>query len=98
MKITPDMINGAFEAGGALAAWSNFARLRRDREVKGVVWQFTVFWFTWGVWNLFYYPSLAQPFSFWAGVALVAGNCLWLLMLWKIFLDKRPPAGYSSFD
>lgn len=100
--ISGDFVNGCFEAVGAVSAWSNFVRLRRDRQVKGIVWQFTIFWFAWGIWNLYYYPSLGQQFSFWAGIALVAGNCAWLgLLAWIRFIDwslKQPPAGSSSFD
>ena len=80
----PDAVNGCFEAFGAWSAWANVGRLKRDRDVKGVVWQFTVVWFCWGVWNLFYYPFLGQWFSTVAGVVLCAGNFAWLWTLMRI--------------
>lgn len=85
----PDLINGAFEAFGAWSVWANVKRLQRDRDVKGIVWQFTIVWWLWGVWNLFYYPSLHQFASFIAGIVLVAGNAVWLVTWLKIRGEKR---------
>lgn len=77
----PDLINGTFEAFGAWSTWANVKRLRKDRDVKGVVWQFTICWWLWGVWNLLYYgPILHQWISECAGLVLVCGNAVWLMM------------------
>lgn len=81
----PDLVNGTFEAFGAWSAWANVKRLRRDRDVKGVVWQFTVVWQLWGDWNLFYYWDLHQFASWAAGCVLCAGNAAWLYTLWTIW-------------
>lgn len=36
----------------------------------------------WGVWNIYYYPSLNQWCSFAGGLVIVAANALWVgLML-----------------
>lgn len=80
----PDLINGLFEAFGAFACWGNVIRLRRDRDVKGIVWQYTAVYWVWGLWNLFYYPWLHQWFSFYAGVVLVSGNGVWVFT-WRRF-------------
>lgn len=80
----PDLINGLFEAFGAWSTWANVARLKKDRDVKGVVWQFTVIWWLWGIWNLLYYPLLGQWFSTVAGSVLVVGNGVWLATWLKI--------------
>lgn len=76
----PDCVNGAFELGGSYFVWLSVARLRRDRQVRGVDWRTTAFWSLWGLWNLLYYPSLAQWASFVGGVAVVGVN-LWYLAL-----------------
>jgi len=75
----PDLINGLFEAFGAWAVWSNVAKLRRDRCVRGVTWQYTIVYWAWGMWNLFYYPDLHQWLSTAAGAVLVAGNLVWVI-------------------
>lgn len=74
----PDLINGAFELLGGLALWQNVKRIRADKQIKGVNWQVTLFFTSWGFWNLFYYPSLDQWFSFAGGLNIVAANCWWL--------------------
>lgn len=85
----PDVVNGAFEAFGAWSVWANVKRLRRDRDVKGIVWQFTIVWWLWGVWNLYYYAHLSQFVSWAAGVVLVVGNAVWLIVWLKILRSKK---------
>lgn len=98
--MTPDHINGAIEFVGAIFTWRNVLQLRRDREVKGVWWPATAFWAAWGLWNLYYYPTLGQWVSFSAGCFLVAGNAVWLgSVAWLSWLrvtclsDKTGPSG-----
>lgn len=74
-----DLVNAAFEGIGAILCWSNVWRLRRDREVKGVIWPVQAFWAVWGIWNLVYYDAVGHPFSFWAGALLCSGNVCWTL-------------------
>lgn len=74
-----DFINGCFEAFGAFCIWGNFRRLWIDRQVKGVDWKNVVFFWSWGLWNCFYYPHLDQTFSFYAGVVLALGNTAWVI-------------------
>lgn len=78
MTLSMDLVNGVFEFGGALLLLLNVRRLARDRHLAGVHWSPTVFFTAWGVWNLFYYPSLDQPWSFAGGVCLVCVNAFWL--------------------
>lgn len=81
--MTPDLINGLFELGGAALLTLNIRALVRDRALSGVHWAPTVFFAAWGLWNLFYYPHLGQWLSFAGGVAVVAVNLVWLgLVLW----------------
>ena len=85
----PDAVNSCFEALGAWFAWANVKRLSKDREVKGVVWQFTIAWWLWGAWNLAYYgPLLHQWVSECAGAVLVCGNAMWLYTWLKIRGEK----------
>jgi len=77
--VNGDIINGLFELLGAFFTWRNFVQLLRDREIRGVYWPMTAFFAAWGLWNLYYYPSLGQWFSFTAGVVLCAGNAAWVI-------------------
>lgn len=81
--ILADAVNGAFEAFGAVALWGNVRAIRRDRTIRGVDWRATVFFTSWGLWNLYYYPSLDQWFSFLGGVAIAGVNLVWLYYAWK---------------
>lgn len=78
--MTGDHINACFELLGALFTWRNAAQLYRDKEIRGVYWPTWVFFAAWGVWNLAYYPSLGQWWSFWAGALLVGGNLAWVAL------------------
>lgn len=73
-----DIINGLFEFGGAAASYLNIRAIRKDKKVQGIHWSTYAFFTTWGIWNLFYYPSLDQWFSFSGGVLIVLGNFIWL--------------------
>lgn len=73
-----DLINGCFEATGAVMCFLNVRRLYRDKKVAGVMWQVQAFFTAWGIWNLYYYPSLGQWFSFIGGSALVTFNGAWV--------------------
>lgn len=50
--MTPDIINGLFELGGALLLLMNVVRLHRDKIVRGVHVLPTVFFSAFGFWNL----------------------------------------------
>ena len=73
-----DIVNGAFEVAGGLAVVQNCRRLTRDKQVRGIDWRVTGFFTVWGLWNLYFYPSLHQWFSFAGGVVIVLGNFWWL--------------------
>lgn len=77
-----DAINGLFEVGLSLMLLLNLRRIRKDKKVEGFDWRVIGFTTMWGVWNLFYYPSLNQMFSFYAGIAVVAVNIAWLAHVW----------------
>lgn len=86
----PDFLNGLFEAVGGAIIFLNCWKLYKDKVVKGVVWQLTIFFTAWGLWNLYYYPYLHQWASFIGGLLMVIANTLWIgQVVWYL---KHPPA------
>lgn len=79
----PDLINGLFEIFGAFAVLDHCRVLRGTQSWSGISLKATAFFFTWGLWNLFYYPHLDQWWSFLAGALLALANSYWLFLLWK---------------
>ena len=84
-----DLINGIFEVGGSVFCWLNVLKLHADKRVQGVYWPVTAFFAVWGMWNLYYYPSLGQWFSFWGGVLLCLGNTVWVVMAIRYARKER---------
>lgn len=84
----PDLINGAFELSAGFMVWINTRQAWKDHKVYGVHWLPTMFFTSWGVWNLFYYPHLDQWCSFWGGVNIVIANIAWLYTV-LYFWGKR---------
>jgi len=80
IEFTPDLFNGLFELFGGILYLLNIKILLRDKKVQGISLLPTVFFTSWGLWNLFYYPSLDQWFSFFGGIVLVLVNAIWLLL------------------
>lgn len=73
-----DYVNGLFELLGAFFILNHCFRLYKDKLVRGVSVVSTIFFTFWGIWNLYYYPSLNQWASFVGGVMIVLGNMLWI--------------------
>ncbi len=91
-----DLINGLFEIGGAALICMSIRRLWLDREMKGFsVWPL-VFFTAWGFWNLRYYPSLDQWFSFAGGIAVVTVNSIYLLLILKVHHDSKVAAARAQ--
>lgn len=88
MKV--DYVNAVFEGGGAVIQLLNVRQLLRDRTVRGVHWLPLSFWTMWGFWNIAYYPSLHQWWSFAGGLGVVACNTVNLLLMWRFW--PREPA------
>ena len=80
MLITPDHLNGCFETTGAIVTWFNVKRLLHDKMLMGIYWPTQAFFSSWGIFNLWYYSSLNQPFSFWGGLVLALGNITWVVL------------------
>lgn len=75
-----DLINGLFEVLSGLFVLNNCRVLLKDKKVHGVSVSATVFFTMWGLWNLFYYPSLGQTLSFYAGFVVTGANVFWVAL------------------
>jgi len=87
--MSPDFINASFEFLGGYVIFLSIFKLCKDRELKGVSIAHFSFFFLWGVWNLFYYPSLNQPLSFAGGAWLVVMQGGWLYWYLKIKYEQN---------
>jgi len=76
-----DLVNGSFEFCGSIVLWLNVKRLHQDKGYNGVTTLATGFFMAWGYWNLYYYPSLGQWWSFLGGVSIVVANTMWLILM-----------------
>ena len=81
--MTPDLINGCFELLASSFLFLHVRRIFKDKQVKGVSIVATVFFTTWGWWNIFFYPVVGLWWSFWGGVPVVVMNSLWVYGMWK---------------
>lgn len=79
--MSADLVNGLFEALAGLFVLNHCRVLRRDRAVAGVSIASVAFFTLWGVWNLYYYPSLGQSLSFFGGLFVVAANAFYVGLL-----------------
>jgi hypothetical protein len=84
-----DCVNACYELGGSIATCFSIMVLLRDRVVKGIHWFPTVFFFTWGIWNIYYYYHMTQPISQIGGGALAVANAVWLFLAWRFGAFKR---------
>lgn len=78
-----DITNGMFEVLGGLFILNHCKVVWKDKAVAGVSILSTIFFTVWGVWNLYYYPSLGQWWSFAGGIAIVIANIAWVTLLIK---------------
>src|SRR3954471_16885452 len=75
---THDAIHAVFEGGGAIFLCLNVRRLLKDKSVKGVSLLTTSWWTAWGFWNVYFYSAVNTPASYYAGIAVVLVNAVWL--------------------
>lgn len=80
MHLSPDMLNALFEGIGGLLMWLNVRQLWKDKQVRGVHLGPSFFFTGWGMWNLFYYPSLHQPLSFVGSAFMTCASLAWLVL------------------
>jgi hypothetical protein len=90
MTTWQDGVNGLYELLAGAAVLMHCWRLYKDKKVRGASWIATAFFFSWGLWNLYYYPHLDQWLSFVGGLGIVAANCVWLTMMLYYIRNEKP--------
>lgn len=81
--IAADLINGIFEALAGLFVLNHCRVLYAHKETRGVSLASVAFFTLWGFWNLYYYPTLLQPLSFYGGLFVVVANAVYLGMMFS---------------
>jgi len=87
--MSADLINGLYEGLGAFFILGHCWNLWKSKQPWGVSILAIIFFTSWGVWNLYYYPSLGQWYSFSGGVLIVLCNFLYVSLL--VYLRKKHP-------
>lgn len=80
-SIDKDAINGTFELAAGFFTLNNCRVLYEHKQARGVSLLSTAFFTLWGCWNLYYYPALDQPLSFYGALFIVAANALYVGMM-----------------
>jgi hypothetical protein len=91
--LNPDFFNAALEFVGGCLIWLHTVRAWKDEEIKGVSgWPFIFFW-TWGIYNLWYYTHIGQPISGAVAFMPALANSAFLFSYWvfvgPVNLDRR---------
>lgn len=89
MDLTPDAMNAIFEFGGALAVLPSILSILKSKQSQGIAVSTALFFTSWGLWNLFYYPFLDQPLSTLGAMVLSAVNIVWLFLILKYKGNSR---------
>lgn len=79
----PDLVMGLFEFFGGVATWGNVAKIYKDKMFRGIDFRSVVFFTSWGIWNIYYYPHLGQWIAFWGGLVICLGNIAWITLAWR---------------
>lgn len=82
----PDICNALFEFCGALFQLMNVKALIKDRQIQGVSVMPSIFFFGWGLYNLYYYRHLGQWYSLLGSMSLTFVNLIWLVLAALIIL------------
>lgn len=80
MNVYIDGVNASFEIIAGFLLLLNVREIVRTKTVKGVHLAPAIFFTIWGMWNIFYYPMLKQPISFYAALLVVAANGAWVIL------------------
>jgi hypothetical protein len=94
--MTNDLINAGFECSGALFILNNCRTLIHDKLVRGVSLLTTVYFTVWGIWNVIYYPSLGQRWSFVAGMCICTANILWITLM--LYYKRKEKSQIHEFN
>lgn len=78
--MTLDHINAGFEFVGACCRAYDCWRLYKAKTYAGVHPASTIFFFTWGTWNIVFFGGLDQKWSLVCSMLLCSMNALWLFL------------------
>jgi hypothetical protein len=81
--MTPDFWNGQFELLASILVLRHCRVLRVYNQSYGAGFWSTVFFVIWGIWNLYYYPSLFQKWSTAGAVCVTIANSYWVFLIIK---------------
>lgn len=87
--MTADFVNAAFEMLASVFILNHARALWKSKQAHGISLLSTAFFASWGVWNIFYYPHIGQDLSFYAGIAVLAANCVWIALIWKLRREEK---------
>lgn len=80
-SLDKDCINGLFELAGGFFMLNHCSVLYAHKSVRGVSLLSSVFFLTWGIWNLYYYPALHQPISFYGALFISNASLFYIGMM-----------------
>lgn len=81
--MNPDFINGIFQYLGGFFLLNHCRVVLKHKSVKGVSIISSSFFFSWGLWNIYYYQNINQIWSFYAGIFISTVNLLYVVLLIK---------------
>ena len=84
-----DLVNGSYESLAAFAVLNHCRVLYNAKKSEGVSILSVIFFWTWGIWNVYYYPHLNQWISFLGGCMIVLANGLYVYLLIKYKFFQR---------
>jgi hypothetical protein len=80
-KSALDLINSVgFELLSCIFLSLNIWSLCKDKVVKGISLASAAFYASWAWWNVYYYLSLSQIFSFSAGILVAILTSWWIIL------------------
>lgn len=74
----PDIINAAFEFMAAIMLARNCWFTYKAKKTEGISILSSIFFCSWGFWNIYFYPHLGQSLSFIAGIMVTVVNTVWV--------------------
>lgn len=84
MILSDDQVNALFQLGAMISVLNHCRLMWRSKEANGVSILSTLFFASYGIWNLWFYPGLEQWFSFAAAIGATAANLFWIFTIWYI--------------
>ncbi|XAI95940.1 hypothetical protein [Microcystis phage Mwe-JY26] len=79
--MTPDIINAGFQLLAAFLIAMHCRAVWKARDVAGVSIFATFCFALWGVWNVYYFATLGQVWSYYAAYACAAAHAAYMSLL-----------------